>query len=238
MDKSSEKRAATDVTTPTESFKRKQANFKGNLIKYGHQMLIPCIADDKEGSFSKKVSENGSSTITKAMIDLSTPERAARDNTASTTPHSTSSGSASARRTREMRMKKKQPEPKIEQDPAKEEVKPEEEVKVVPVVKETPKQSAPKPKKAKVQEPKKSKDITSVDQLSLIIIKIYYKTIPKQDLFIIGEDEKFGNWSTTNLVFPLTWTDGHQWIAVKKPNELPNYSKFKFIVSEVDDSIT
>jgi hypothetical protein len=198
-----------------------------------------CKGNYDEGSFSKEVRENERSSIAKTKIDLSTPERAARDNTASTTPLSTSSGSASARRTREIRSRKINQHKQIAEEPAKEEIKPEEEMKVVVEAENIPKQAIPpKQKSPKDQEPKKSKDITSIDQLSGIVIKIFYKTVPGQDLFIIGGDEKFGNWSTTDLVFPLTWTDGHIWTAVKKPISLPKSTKFKFIVSEIDNSIT
>ena len=90
--------------------------------------------------------------------------------------------------------------------------------------------------KAAVVEPKvPSKTNTEISE---IIFKIFYKTVPGQDLYISGEDEKFGNWGKTNLGIPLKWTPGHIWIGRFSVKSLPQTSNFKFIVQEKDGSIT
>jgi hypothetical protein len=165
----------------------------------------------------------GVATITPGTkIDLSTPKRGDNEdnssfNTAGTTPQSASTGS-SKRRNRIMRKRGQ---------------KEEESPKVI----ETEKTQTKISEEAKVSSIP-SKPVTAIDQVSQIIIKIFYETVPGQDLFMIGESPKFGKWDTSKLGLPLKWTNGHIWTGVFSLKSLPKNSVFKFICNEIDGSIT
>lgn len=168
--------------------------------------------------------KHGVAIASGAQIDLSTPTRKERDedislNTAETTPNSVSSSSAK-RRNREMRLRQLA---KAQVDKNQTEVNEENKAK-------SPKKASKKPQTARVS--------TAIDNISKILIKIYYETVPGQDLYILGEDPKFGAWDTNKLGLPLKWTEGHMWTAEVTPKSLPKQSVFKFIVSEKDGSIT
>lgn len=164
----------------------------------------------------------GVATITPgAKIDLSTPKRGNKEdnssfNTAGTTPQSASTGS-SKRRNRIMRKRG------------------EKEAEASPKMVET--EQTYTSEEAKVSNVS-SKPVTAIDQVSQIIIKIFYETVPGQDLFIIGESPKFGKWDTSKLGLPLKWTKGHIWTGVFSLKSLPKNSVFKFICKEIDGSIT
>lgn len=175
--------------------------------------------------------KHGVSVASSATIDLSTPDKADKGedfsmNTAETTPQSASSSSAK-RRNRVVRMRNGAT---TVRSPTMAEKK----------VDVTPKEESKNAsfKKAKTTKEAVSRPVTVADSINSIVLKIVYETVPGQDLYILGQDEKFGAWDTLKLGLPLKWTTGHVWQVKLSPNSLPKESVFKFIVSEIDGSLT
>lgn len=174
-----------------------------------------------------------------------------KTSTGNKTPGSKTSTGSSKRRlkTERTRVAKNTQEPKIEEKKVEEkkvEEKKADVVKPAPVKPEVRSPMAKKmtfnkgdrsPKEEKKETPKTfARQPTASEQLSKVVFKICYETVPGQDLFIIGEDPKLGSWNTEKLKLPLKWSENHVWtgeVAVKK---LPKSSAFKFIVKQLDGS--
>ena len=191
-----------------------------------------------------------------------TPEKRSKDqedNCSEDTPGSKSSDSSTHRRGREERSRKYATPRKVEepvqepvleptQEPVQELVLVEEAVKEEPIAIEESKQEVNLEVEEEEVKEVVENDPTEIvpevkrplysESFSKVIFKIYYKTVPKQDLFMIGNHELFANWQDKNLGFPMKWTNGHIWVAELPENIIPSEFEFKFIVKERDGSIT
>ena len=58
--------------------------------------------------------------------------------------------------------------------------------------------------------------------------RLFYESLPGEEVYIYGENEDFGNWTKPN--FKLYWHDGNIWTADYKISENIEYVKFKFVV--------
>lgn len=180
-------------------------------------------------------SKHGYRVATSTTIDLSTPKRAEKDpigspvNTAETTPQSSASSSAKRRG----RVQREKTTSKTSATPRNAVLKSK--------LTEKPEKAAPMMKTFKAKKEadiKFTKPTTVADKVSGIIFTIVYETEPGQDVFILGEDTKFGNWDTTNLGIPLKWTEGHVWTTQVDSQSVPPTSTFKFVIKEKDGSLT
>lgn len=186
-------------------------------------------------------------------MTLGTPTKRHNENDQEHTPGSKSSGGSSNRRTRwdRRRIKNEPAPPKVEEPPV-EVVQPEkiqsfeaavepvqtvEVVEVVQIVEEV--KAEPVVETVTVDlAPAMPPQTAFSENLNRIKFRIYYKTVPKQDLFILGDGSLFGDWKEANLGFPLKWTEGHIWVGEIPVDELASTFTFKFICKEKDGSIT
>lgn len=180
-------------------------------------------------------SRHGYKVVSATTIDLSTPKRVEKEtesspvNTAETTPQSAASNSANRRG----RIQRERTTSKTSATPRNAVLKnklTEKSEKVAPLMKTM--------KTKKETDIKFTKPTTVADKISGIIFKIVFETVPGQDVFILGEDTKFGNWDIAALGIPLKWTEGHVWTVQVDPDSVPQTSTFKFLVKEKDGSLT
>ena len=59
------------------------------------------------------------------------------------------------------------------------------------------------------------------------LIKLKYETKPGEEIYIYGDNNDFGNWSSPK--FKLSWSKGHIWQAIYKLSKSVDYIKFKFV---------
>ena len=59
------------------------------------------------------------------------------------------------------------------------------------------------------------------------LIKLKYETKPGEEIYIYGDNNDFGNW--TSPKFKLSWSLGHIWKASYKMSKSIDYIRFKFV---------
>lgn len=85
---------------------------------------------------------------------------------------------------------------------------------------------------------KGTRPTTGEESINSVIFAIRYVTVPGQDLFLCGDDSKLGKWDPSSEKVPLTWTDDHMWVTTLSVKELPLKAEYKFLIREIDGSIT
>ena len=73
------------------------------------------------------------------------------------------------------------------------------------------------------------------DESITFLIKLQYETRPGEEIYIYGDNNDFGNWSSPN--FKLSWSEGHIWQASYKIPKTIDYIKFKFVCHSEDYNI-
>ena len=94
------------------------------------------------------------------------------------------------------------------------------------------------PSKEKVGGFAASKVTTFIDHLQKVEFRVFYQTIPGQDLYIIGSHDSFGHWDEHSLGIQMKWNEGHIWTKELSIKEIPSKFEFKFIVKEADGNVT
>lgn len=73
------------------------------------------------------------------------------------------------------------------------------------------------------------------DKYKIFEFRIKYKTKEGQEIYIFGDNDDFGNWTTKK--FKLVWTEGHIWKKDYKININNNkLIKYKFVVTTQNNS--
>ena len=64
--------------------------------------------------------------------------------------------------------------------------------------------------------------------------RIQYETKMGEEVYIFGDDDKFGNWKEKK--FKLQWTDGHIWKKEFEMNKNDRNIQYKYVVVTKDNN--